>query len=177
MKNLIRLILVFLLALLVPSHSAFAQAGYVVTVNVAPVTIDGDTLSLQALHSTVGDQDVRLLRLTVTPAAGSPVHFLAINVGDVQSFVSATTTILSVINQNGTPITVSGQTQLMSLDVVEIRPTPTFLMVQNGSVPTYEVQIHQSVVQPYFFRNYSATSLQQFAAYLNLGVSFANALP
>lgn len=62
----------------------------------------------------------------------------------------------------------------MTLAAVEIRPTPNFSMILTD---LYQVRIKQINGLPLFYRNYTAAGLQQFSAYLNLGVSFADALP
>jgi len=179
MKTLNRLVPVFLLMVVSTSHVVFAQGPlvYNVSVNIAPVTIFGDTYSLTVSHIVVAPQNQRVLNLTVKPAGGGLQNFDPVFVGEVETFVAAATQLVSLIGLNGSPITVTGATLPMSLNLVQVTPTPTFSVFAGGLSGTYMLEIHQPPALPSFTRTYSVPNIQAFVSYLNLGISFVNALP
>ena len=165
--------------LMFSTQVGFAQLGYNVSVTVAPFTVDNDTFSLTMAHITLAGQDQRLLYLSFTPAATStPQALNPISLSDVQAFTSSATTIISLANANGKPITAAGQSFPLNFNTFEVTKTPTFMLLPNNpALTSFEVQIYQPQFKPYWYRNYSLGSLTAFVSYLNTGISFLNALP
>jgi hypothetical protein len=179
MRTLSQLLLTLSLLLSAPLALAQAQAGWNASVRVPAITLGDDSIELEVLHQTLAGTDKRLLFIIVTPRGGTPQTLLAIGVAEMQAFVTAVNKIFSLVAADGSSITVDGQSAPLRISVVEIRRAGNFALTQTvvANRTVYQLQIHQPIFDPYFYRNYTLAELQQLVSYLSLGIAYVNALP
>jgi len=146
---------------------------------VPEVQIGTDRYSLNVRHLVTvapsGGIDVRTIHLTVAQSSGQAQAF-DFSASEAQAFSTAIDTALALKADNGKTTIINGQTAVMSFESASI-PTQVHGFSMNDNPDGSWFLGFKQPGFPDFSRRYQAASMQQFANYLHLGVSFANALP
>jgi hypothetical protein len=162
-------------ALLTAKSISFGQTlSYGAHINLAPVTIGSDTFSISARHVLTNAAEQRILNITVTPSGGAPMSYVMF-VPDAQIITGGITKALAIEATNGSQLTEGDQSQPIVVEAIVMPLQANFLMlhqVDNTWTVTYGPAGHTQLN-----RRYTPAQLQQFVNYINLGTSFANALP
>jgi hypothetical protein len=153
--------------------TAQGPLSFSVVVAIAPSRIGADDVSIVAPDITW--QGGKGVFVSLKPIAGGPSQGFSLSLSDAQAVATGITNALTMKQTAFAPITIQGQTQPVTLQLLQIQnPNGFWIYAQpNGTWSVGYGNAAPSQVN----RNWSPTEIRQFATYLSLGIAFANALP